>query len=350
MPLDNDFYRLWQHDNGTWYITWTKESENGQRTEGSRRISTRTNDRREAEQFRAQFLAGLKNPSPKSEPTIGYLLDRYRNEHGVQVRSLETIDYSLKSLKPFFGDLFPSQMTNSLLKEYALINSKEKKVSNGTILRRLGVLKTALSYAEGNRWIERQPPFIMPVKQPAPRDLWYTRDQVNLLLEKAKSPHLRLFIMLGVATAARSAAILELNWSQVDFAAGIINFGRGHGNKRRAIVPMNVDLREALFNAKELAQTANVIEFKGKTVRSIKKSFAKLCKENSIEGSPHILRHTAATWLVMDGVPLSEVARLLGDSERTVEKVYGKHAPDYLNRAVRHLNFKRSVSMPEPKA
>lgn len=47
-----------------------------------------------------------------------------------------------------------------------------------------------------------------------------------------------------------------------------------------------------------------------------------------------------AAWLGIDGVPLVEVARLLGDSEGTVEKVYGKHAPNYLRRAVKMLNLK----------
>ena len=41
----------------------------------------------------------------------------------------------------------------------------------------------------------------------------------------------------------------------------------------------------------------------------------------------------------MDGVTIAEVAKLLGDSEKTVEKVYGKHAPDYLRRAVNALNI-----------
>jgi len=55
----------------------------------------------------------------------------------------------------------------------------------------------------------------------------------------------------------------------------------------------------------------------------------------------HVLRHTAATWLVMDGVPLAEVARLLGNSEAMVENVYGKHSPDYLRRAVGVLSFSK---------
>src|SRR5437588_642800 len=50
--------------------------------------------------------------------------------------------------------------------------------------------------------------------------------------------------------------------------------------------------------------------------------------------SPHVLRHTAATHMVMARVPLAEIARLLGDSEAMVERTYGKHSPDYLRGAV----------------
>ncbi|MDD2326552.1 MAG: tyrosine-type recombinase/integrase [Alphaproteobacteria bacterium] len=122
----------------------------------------------------------------------------------------------------------------------------------------------------------------------------------------------------------------------------IIDFGRGYGNKRRSIVPMNDAVYEALLEAKELAQTDHVVEYNGRPTRAIKKAFSRLCESCGIKASPHVLRHTAATWLVMDGVPLSEVARLLGDSEKTVETVYGKHSPDYLRRAVTALNLTKN--------
>jgi integrase len=134
-------------------------------------------------------------------------------------------------------------------------------------------LKAAIHYAEGNRWIAKQPQFTMPVRQPPPRDLWLTREQVCLLIEKAKSPHIKLFIMIAVSTAARSGAILDLRWEQIDFEQRMINFGRGYGNKRRAIVPMNDDVYAALCTARELALTDHVIEFKGKPIQSIKKTF-----------------------------------------------------------------------------
>jgi integrase len=160
-------------------------------------------------------------------------------------------------------------------------------------------------------------------------------------MDAAKSPHMKLFIEIAVATAARSGAILDLTWPQIDFDKKLIDFGRGWGNKRRTVVPINDELYESLKTAKELAQSNFVIEYHGKQVASVKCGFRRLCKGCDIKASPHVLRHTAATWLVTDGVPLAEVARLLGDSEKTVEKVYGKHAPDYLRRAVNALNFKQ---------
>jgi integrase len=52
-------------------------------------------------------------------------------------------------------------------------------------------------------------------------------------------------------------------------------------------------------------------------------------------------RDTAATWLVMEGVPLREIARLLGKSEAMVQQVYGKHLPGYLRRAVSALTIRK---------
>ncbi|MGE3622311.1 MAG: tyrosine-type recombinase/integrase [Bdellovibrionales bacterium] len=346
MSNDDELYRFWKHPNGTYYVVWNERIEiaPGKFHTQTKRISTGTKLGRPAEEFRAQFIAGLKNPAPKDEPTIGYILDRYRNERAIYTRSLKTIDYVIKQLKPYFDHLLPSHLSNSLFNDFA----KQQSVGPGTILRRLGVLKAAIHYAEGERWIERQPQFIMPVKSPPPRDLWLTREQIVLLIEKAKSDHIKLFIKIAVSTAARSGAILDLKWSQIDFNKRLIDFGPGHGNKRRAIVPMNDDVYEALITAKELAQTEYVIEYHSKPCKEVKVAFRRLCKGCNIKASAHTLRHTAATWMVMAGVPLAEVARVLGDSEKTVERVYGKHAPDYLRRAVSALSLNNNLPKLQP--
>ena len=50
--------------------------------------------------------------------------------------------------------------------------------------------------------------------------------------------------------------------------------------------------------------------------------------------TPHILRHTCATWLLQRGVSIYDVAGVLGCSEAVVRKTYGHHAKDHLRGAV----------------
>jgi len=111
---------------------------------------------------------------------------------------------------------------------------------------------------------------------------------------------------------------------------------------------MNDDVYEARLTAREIAQTEHVIEYHSKTCNEVKIAFRRLCRDYEIKASAHTLRHTAATWMVLAGVPLAEVARVLGDSEKTVERVYGKHAPDYLRRAVSALNLTPKPPSPQP--
>ena len=47
----------------------------------------------------------------------------------------------------------------------------------------------------------------------------------------------------------------------------------------------------------------------------------------------HTLRHTRATWLMQAGVPIWEAAGHLGMTTKTLESVYGKHSPDFQERA-----------------
>jgi integrase len=78
------------------------------------------------------------------------------------------------------------------------------------------------------------------------------------------------------------------------------------------------------------------VEFNGKPVASVKKaSKAPSGLPISPAGSPHTLRHTAATWLMQRGVPIWEAAAFLGMSPEVLQDTYGHrhHHPDFLQGA-----------------
>lgn len=321
-------HQLWQHPNGTYYILY------GPRLK--RRVSTRQRDRRKAEAFLAQFIAGSAAPVI-SEPTVREILAGYEHDAKARVRGAETLRYNIASLQRFgVGDLRPGQLLPDIIRKYV----KDRAVAPGTILREIGVLRVALKWAVENQWIAAAPIISNPVKAPRPRDRWLTREEARKLIDACREPHLRAFVTLGFMTAARTGAILEVQWTQVDFERRLIDYGQGHGNKRRAIVPLNDEVYRTLTALKELACTDYVIEYHGRRVTRIKKGFRAACQRAGIEkATPHVMRHSAATWMAMDDVPMREIARLIGDTEETVERVYAKHSPSYLRRAASALQL-----------
>ena len=106
------------------------------------------------------------------------------------------------------------------------------------------------------------------------------------------------------------------------------------------MVPVNDTLREALERAREGAMTDYVIEWAGQPVKSIKRGFREAVKRAGLgaDVTPHVLRHTAASWMAEAGVPMSEIAAVLGHRDsRTTERIYAKMSPEYLQKAVRAL-------------
>jgi integrase len=218
-------------------------------------------------------------------------------------------------------------------------------ISVTTAAKELSVLRAALHYAEKNGHLIQTPFVEMPPAQPG-RDRWVTRSEAaRLLLESRREPkvrlHLPLFVMIALYTAARSGAILGLRWTQVDFLRGRIDFnepGRPRTRKRRAIIPIPRPLLAALTRAHCRASSPYVLSYDGKRIGNIRKSFKAAAERAGLEGvTPHVLRHTAGTWLAQRGVPLWQIAGWLGHSLLRTTELYAHHSPDHFEEAKRAM-------------
>jgi len=311
----------------TYVIDWTDEESGNTRT-----VSTGQRELVEAETWRDQWVAGREQPLPPVQPTIAKLLDGYLAARTPKVAAPETLKWSAKQINKYVGNLEPQMLASDTYSK----RRSEDGVSDGTIRREVGALRAALAWAQREKWIAEVPYVEMP-SQPEPRNRWLTQQEVDDLIRAASSPHVRLFMVLAYHTAARAGAILELTWDRVDFERKVISYdrpGRQRNKKRRAVVPINAPALAELQAARMVRVSDHVIEFRGKPVGSIKSGFLAACRRARIaQCSPHVLRHSAATHMVEARVPMVDIARMLGDTVAMVEKVYGKHSPDFLRNA-----------------
>jgi integrase len=81
----------------------------------------------------------------------------------------------------------------------------------------------------------------------------------------------------------------------------------------------------------------------GERVQYMQNGFQGACKRAGIEQfRVHDLRHTCASWMVQQGVPLMEVRDVLGHSSVEMTERYAHLAPEKLRSAVGVLDRLRS--------
>jgi len=357
-----------------WYIYWYEKS-----TRRLKRCSTGTCVREEAEEALGKFIierASKTESNPIETPErypIATALRWYLEEKGEELASAEFTVRTVGRLIEFFGPRTTvSKITPQVLKRYERervrkvrvystkngekVVANKKPVSAGMIRRELVVLSAAINHAVENGRLTSAPKITMPPVGSS-RTRYLEREEIERLLANCIEPHIKLFVTLAINTGARKGALLEMRWSQIDFANRIIFLnpeGRVQTNKRRAIVPMNDLLHDALWKAKVQCEAdaketeeetdkpavpcGYVISYRNARVANIRTGFRLACRRAGIkDATPHTLRHTAGTLMALAGIDLFLIAKVLGHSVQKTTELYAHFRPDYLRGAVEVL-------------
>jgi integrase len=259
-------------------------------------------------------------------PSVEKIVNRYITEH-VDYVAIDHNRASIawKRLSPHFGAIPINKLSGKHVSAY----TKKRDASAGTINRELGVLSAALRWANAEGIIDRVI-VIKRLPEPEPRKMWLDKEECLRFLEASKRyPHVFLF--------------LSLQWPQVVWKEGVIDFRDKHDRrkrrKNRAVIPISPEMHTLLSGIER--DSMYVISNNGRRIRDMRKAWTNILEDCGLEGvTPHVLRHSVATNLVRDGVPIIEVAKLLGHKDsRITERVYAKFAPDYLDNVVSKLTI-----------
>ena len=351
---------LWLHRRPGYAATWRI-------IDKGRQISTGFSEAeyREAEEALARYIAEKYNPRKSSslnEIFIADVIKVYLEEHVPTTKRPDFLIYTAESILNWWGEKTLAEVRKTTCEQYLRWRVKQG-VKESTARHDLKTLRSAINYYHKEHGPLPAVPAVTVPQAPPPRmDYWLTRKQVADRIRVArKNPqwrHIARMLLIGVYTGTRPGAMLDLRWvpspeggwfdleSQTLHRKGI---GRRDTKKRQPPARIHARLLPHLKRWREMDMErgiTHVIHFRGRPVEDVHKAWNAVAieagqaiqKEDGswkVMDSPHICRHTAATWQMQSGTDIYEAAGYLGMSPETLIQVYGHHHPDFQNKAAK---------------
>jgi integrase len=189
--------------------------------------------------------------------------------------------------------------------------------------RYLAALSKALSVAVKEwQWLDDSP--MRKVTKPSEgkaRDRFLSIEEKDRLLAVCKaSPNQNLYplVSLSILTGMRFGELIQLNWEDIDFTIGTITLKQTKNGDRR-VIPLTETIT-AMFKLCPTYMskpTGSIFRSQRQNNRSgvisIRKAFKNALEVANIQGFRwHDLRHTAASYLAMNGATQGELMAILG--------------------------------------
>ncbi len=255
-------------------------------------------------------------------------------------------------LKPFFGKMDIDKISTLNIEEFKAKKQAEGKC-NKSINNYLGMLGKCLNCAEEWGLIDKAPR-IKPLKVPPQKFRFFTEEEYNQILEEAKkiSEEFYEMVLFTLRTGVRVGELKALRWEDIDFKnqkvtirRSIVNgiVGSPKSNKIR-IIPLAQDILEIL-KAKKQTPTNSYLFDSQKSRFSLNRALKRTCRKLDLGvGSWHDLRHTFASKLSNNGVPLQVIQALLGHSDLKMTQRYAHLEPLTLSDAIKTLEPKEPLN------
>jgi integrase len=182
---------------------------------------------------------------------------------------------------------------------------------------------------------------VKPLKESQGRLRYLEPEEEGRLLAAAHEP-LRTIILTGIYAGLRvESEALTLRRPSVDLKRGLLTVESAYAKSGKArTIPLNRPLRAALaaLLAQERAGEWVFVTREGSPFRSIRTAFQTACRRAGLKGvTPHVLRHTFASRLVMARVDLRTVQELGGWSTLDLVQRYAHLSPAHKAEAVERI-------------
>ena len=257
--------------------------------------------------------------------TLGQLIDRYEAEHlsssGLTTKAQRV--HRLKFWRSELGalvltDITPGRIVEARAKLLKMEGRTAETLAPATVNQYIADLRHCFTIAKREFSLVSENPVsdVAKLKEPRGRVRFLSNDERDaLLIEcRAHSAVLHTVVVVALSTGARKGEILGLRWADVDLTRGTLTFHKTKNGERRT-VPLVGAAIDAMVNHAKVQHVDSDFVFPGSKGHPlvIDKMFREACARAGVEGFCfHDLRHTAASWIAMNGGTLAEIAEVLG--------------------------------------
>ena len=239
-------------------------------------------------------------------------------------------------LKPFFACKLAA-IRRVDVQRY--VTKRTPNASAHSVQKELNVLKHLLRLAV--EWEIVPVNHAQGVKSPqvgAGRVRYLQPNELQLLVEGSPD-WLRQIVVVAVSTGMRRSEMLGLRWLDVDLLSNRVMLPQTKNGEGR-IVYLNQAAQSVFQSLPISAETKPTDKvFARVTPDQVSVTFRRLCKKKGIlDFRFHDLRHTAASWMRMQGADIHTVAQLLGHKDLRMAARYQHLSPSFLAEAVGRLD------------
>ena len=295
----------------------------------------------------------FKNSQAKKR-TLNDAIDRYTKE--ILPRKKDKGYIQKKHLlwwKESLGHYTLADVTTPLIIEHrAKLTGQKNKfgriIGDSTTNRYITTLGHVFSVAINEwEWLEANPVGrIKKLKEPRGRVRFLSDKERNTLLaacQESKTEALYPVVVLALSTGARRMEILNLKWKDVDLKRKAIVLHETKNDERR-VLPLH---GFALSLLKELHAKRNLrTDYVFPSDKKNQPIDIRTAWENAVVNAEikdfrfHDLRHTAASYLAMNGASLAELAEVLGHKTLQMVKRYAHLSEAHTSKVVARMNEK----------
>lgn len=313
-----------------------------------------TDAKRWAEKTEAEVRAnryGLIAESQKR--TFKDAVERYRKTVLPEVKKSRR-EHIVDRLEQEFGQLALCEVTPALISEYKdrLLHdgSRGKKLSPASIVKILAILSHIFSMCVNEwQWVENNP--VAKVSKPSlPRGRTrFLDDNERIALiracESSQNPYIHTIVILAISTGMRRSEILNLTWNDVDLERARLVLRSTKNGEVRIIALEGL----ALQKIKELESKRRIDSFllfpgtdpkKSIDFRSAWRVVIKNAGLMDKDLKFHDLRHSFASYCLMDGAKLEDLMAILGHKSYQLSARYGHLSDAYKRNVIKSMNEK----------